>query len=75
MYPHIEEQLIKSMENWAKIAKPEPCFSINNSPMMTPQDIVEAVKEKTEAGLDIMHILEYAVRTEGVYKVMERFSA
>jgi hypothetical protein len=52
MYPHIEEQLIKSMENWAK-----------------------AVKEKTEAGLDIMHILEYAVRTEGVYKVMERFSA
>jgi len=74
MQKHIYNQLIEAMDGWADIANPEASFTILNSPMMTPKEMVEAIKEKSEIGVAYMNIIEYAVRVEGIHKVKEKFS-
>jgi hypothetical protein len=73
MRKDIQNKLIQAMQEWASSVQDEPCFSILDSPMMTPKEIVNSIKNETVEGKAYMEILDHAVRVEGMYRVINRF--
>jgi hypothetical protein len=67
--------IVNALQTWAKSAPNESIMGfIGTGQLLTPTEIVSAVKQETSDGKAILEILEHGLRREGMSKVLARLT-